>query len=94
MLTKEEAVYVANLARIHLESSEAESLTKTLGNILQYIEKLSKLDVSKVKPTSHVLPLKNVYREDHVKPSLKRDDVLKIAVAHANGGFKVPQVIE
>ena len=94
MLSKEEVYYVASLSRIHLEKNEVEELTKTLGDILQYIEKLKKLDVTAVKPTSHVLPLKNVYREDKVKPSLRREDVLKIAISHAHGSFKVPQVIE
>lgn len=94
MLSKDEVLYVAGLSRIHLESKEVEELTKTLGDILQYIEKLKKLEVSKVKPTSHVLPLKNVFREDKVKPSLKREDVLKTAVLHTKGSFKVPQVIE
>ena len=94
MLSKEEVRYVANLSRIHLTDGEVEGLTKTVGDILQYIEKLKKLDVTNVKPTSHVLPLKNVYREDKIKPSLNRDEVLKMAPAHAQGSFKVPQVIE
>lgn len=94
MLSKDEVRYVASLSRIHLENSEVEELSKSLGDILQYIESLKKLDVSQVKPTSHVLPLKNVYREDKVKPSLKREEVLKTAVSHTKGSFKVPQVIE
>ena len=94
MLSKDEVLYVASLSRIHLEKEEVEELTKTLGDILQYVEKLKKLDVTQINPTSHVLPLKNVYREDKTKPSLKREAVLKIAVASANGSFKVPQIIE
>ena len=94
MFSKEEVLYVASLSRIHLANEEVEPLTKTLGDILQYIEKLKKLDVAQVKPTSHVLPLKNIYREDKIKSSLRQEDVLKIAVSHAHGSFKVPQVIE
>ena len=94
MLSKDEVLYVASLSRIHLEKEEVEELTKTLGDILQYVEKLEKLDVTQINPTSHVLPLKNVYREDKIKPSLKLEEVLKIAVARANGSFKVPQIIE
>ena len=94
MLSKDEVLYVASLSRIHLKKEEVEELTKTLGDILQYVEKLKKLDVTRIDPTSHVLPLKNVYREDKIKPSLKREEVLKIAVASADGSFKVPQIIE
>ena len=94
MLSKDEVLYVASLSRIHLEKEEVEELTKTLGDILQYVEKLEKLDVTQINPTSHVLPLKNVTREDKIKPSLKLEEVLKIAVSRANGSFKVPQIIE
>ncbi len=94
MLTKKEVLYIASLSRIHLEDDEVDRLTKTLGEILQYIEILKKIDINNVKPTTHVLPLKNVFRKDKVKPSLKEEDVLKIAVDQAQGSFKVPQVIE
>ncbi len=94
MLNKEEILHIAELSRIHLNNEELEIFQKTLGDILHYIEKLNALDVVNIKPTSHVLPLKDVFREDHLKPSLQQEDVLKIAVAHAQGAFKVPQVIE
>jgi len=94
MITPENVKYIAGLARIHLSSQEIEQLTGNLEDILGYIEKLSKLDVEKVKPTSHVLSLENVYREDTPKPSLEQDDALSISVAKHNGSFKVPQVIE
>ena len=94
MLSKEEVQYIASLSRIHLEPQEVEAFTQTLGGILHYIEKLEKLEVTNIKPTSHVLPLKNVFREDKVRPSLSQEEALKIAVASAHGAFKVPQVIE
>ena len=94
MLSPEQVRYIASLSRIHLQETEINSLTQKLGNILQYIEKLEKLDVTGVNPTSHVLPLKNVYREDKVLPSLPQAEVMRFAVNHHNGSFKVPQVIE
>lgn len=94
MLSKEDVRYIAHLSRIHLQDQEVERLTKDLEGILHYIEKLKKLDVKGAKPTSHVLPLKNVYREDAVRPSLKQDEVMGISVANQKGSFKVPQVIE
>ena len=94
MLSKDEVKNIAHLARIHLREEEVVRLTKDLESILHYVAKLKKLDVKNVKPTSHVLPLKNVYREDTIRPSLKQDEVTGIAVAHHKGSFKVPQVIE
>jgi len=94
MLSKEEVLYIAHLSRIHLTDDEVERLTKDLTAILGYIDKLSQLDVSRVEPTSHVLPLKNVFREDTVTPSLAQDEVLALAIAHHKGSFKVPQIIE
>ena len=80
MLSKDIVKSVAHLARIHLEDKEIVHLTKDLESILHYMEKLQKLDVKDIKPTSHVLPLQNVFREDILKPSLKQDEVMKIAV--------------
>lgn len=92
-ITKEDVLYIASLSRIHLQGEEVERLTKELEGILRYVHKLEKLDVRAVEPTSHVLPLTNVYREDEVKPSLAQAEVMKVAVVSHNGFFKVPKVI-
>lgn len=94
MLSENDVKYIAHLARIHLREDEINRLTKDLEGILHYVTKLEKLDVKEVKPTSHVLPLKNVYREDKVRPSLKQSEAMGIAVSSHNGSFKVPRVIE
>ena len=94
MITKNDVIYIASLARIHLKEDEVEKLTHNLEDILHYIGKLEKLDVSNIEPTSHVLPLKNVYRSDTIKPSLSQPESLSISVSQHNGSFKVPQVIE
>lgn len=94
MLTKDEVKKIAHLARIHLQENEVELFTENLTQILDYIEKLNKLDVSKVEPTSHVLSLTNVFRADEVRPSLTQDEALKFSVEKEKGSFKVPQVIE
>ena len=93
MITKKDAQYIAHLSRIYLEDGEAEHLSKDLAYILTYIEKLNKLDIHNIEPTSHVSPLKNVFREDSMKPSLPQKDVMDMAIEKDNGSFKVPQVI-
>ena len=92
-ITKEDVQYIASLSRIHLQGGEVERLTKDLEGILHYVHKLEKLDVRAVEPTSHVLPLTNVYREDEVRPSLAQAEAMKVAVVSHNGFFKVPKVI-
>ncbi len=94
MITRAIIRNIANLSRIHLEDHELDHLTKDLEKILEYVVKLEKLDVKRVKPTSHVLPLKNVYREDIVQASLPQREALQCAVSQQNGSFKVPKVIE
>lgn len=92
-ITPADVKYIASLSRIHLRDEEIAGLTKNLEDILGYVRKLEKLDVRDVTPTSHVLPLKNVYRKDDVQPSLPQEEALKFAVERQNGSFKVPKVI-
>ena len=94
MLNKEDVRYIAGLSRIYVPEDELEAFTKNLENIISYVDQLSELNVDNVEPTSHVLHLQNVYRNDVVKPSLPQADVLKMAVEAHQGSFKVPRVIE
>jgi len=86
--------YVAKLARLDLTTEEKEKFGKQLTDILKYIEKLNQLDTKDIQPTAHVIPMKNVWRADEIKPSLKRDDVAKVMPRLEDGFFKVPPVIE
>ena len=94
MITEKDIHHIAQLARIHLKTEEMTTLKKDLEKILGYVHQLSDLNISAVEPTSHVLALHNVFREDKVSHSLKQEDALKMAVEKHNGSFKVPMVIE
>lgn len=94
MITKDDVRYIAALARIHLEDQDLDHFTKDLENILHHIDVLKKLDVNGVEPTSHVLHLKNVYREDVPHEPLPQKEALQTAIVKEKGSFKVPQVIE
>jgi aspartyl-tRNA(Asn)/glutamyl-tRNA(Gln) amidotransferase subunit C len=85
--------YVANLARIRLTDKEIERFSKQLKDVLKYIDKLKELDITNIQPTSHVLPLKNIFREDVVKSSLNSEEVLKNAPQRKGNFFKVPKVL-
>lgn len=86
--------YVAKLARIELDAKQQKKFAKQLSDILAYIEKLKELKIDKIEPMSHVLPLKNVFRQDKVKTSLPLDKVLKNAPLKEKDSFSVPKVIE
>ena len=86
--------YVAHLARLNLTPEEEQKFGAQLGQVLGYIEKLNQVDVSKVEPTAHAVPLVNVTRPDEIRPSISNEDALKNAPAKANGLFIVPRIVE
>ena len=85
---------VARLARLDLSEEEKVTFGSQLEQILTYMEQLNRLDTSGVEPTSHAIPVYNVFREDEVRPSLPQEEVLAIAPDEEDGHFKVPKIIE
>ncbi|MFP4472753.1 MAG: Asp-tRNA(Asn)/Glu-tRNA(Gln) amidotransferase subunit GatC [Candidatus Omnitrophota bacterium] len=94
MINDDTVKKIAGLARINLREEEIQPLAGDLQNILQYINQLEDLDLKDVEPTSHALPLHNVFRDDTVQPSLSQQETLASAADQANGSFKVPRIIE
>ncbi|GJM83836.1 Asp-tRNA(Asn)/Glu-tRNA(Gln) amidotransferase subunit GatC [Paenibacillus timonensis] len=86
--------HVAKLARLHLSDEERDRFTEQLNAILQYAEKLNELNTDEIAPTTHVLHLSNVMREDVVKDSLPPEKVFRNAPDEEDGQFKVPAVLE
>lgn len=93
-ISKDQVEYVARLANLELNDEEKEIFTRQLDSILSYMDKLNQLDTANVDPTSHVLPIKNIFRQDNVKPSLPKEEALANAPDQKNGFFRVPRVIE
>lgn len=93
-LTKEEVKHVAHLARLAITEEEAEKFAEQLGKITDFAEQLNELDTTNVEPTSHVLPLANVLREDVAKEGLSRDKVMLNVKEQEAGQIKVPSIME
>lgn len=93
-ISREEVSHVAKLARLELSPEEMERFTGQISNILTYIEKLNQLDTKQVEPTSHVLTLSNVFREDRARPSLPVEKGLENAPDSEGAFFRVPKIIE
>ena len=92
-ITLKDVEYVAGLAKLELTQEEKIRFQKELDNIIKYIDQLNELNTDNVPITSHVIPLKNVLREDKVLPSLAQDKALANAPQKKDGFFKVPKVI-
>ena len=94
-IDKETVRRVAALSRLSLADDELLEYSSQLETIIAYISKLDEIDTEDVPPTSHPLStLKNVYRKDLLKPSLKTEEALANAPSKDGDFFKVPQVIE
>jgi len=93
-ISTDQVKHVANLARLAITEDEAQNFTKHLDAIITFAEQLNELDTENVEPTSHVLDMKNVMREDVPKEGLPREDVLKNAPDHIDGQIRVPSIIE
>ncbi len=85
---------VAKLARLELSGEDREIFGNQLEQVLTYMEQLNRLDTTGVDPTSHAIPIYNVFRDDEVKPSIPQEEVLAISPDEEEGHFKVPRIIE
>ena len=92
-LTRDDVAHVARLARLRLTEAELDEFTPQLADVLAHAEDIERLDVGGVAPTAHPLPLRNVFRDDVVRPSLDRAEVLAAAPAAQDGQFRVPQIL-
>ncbi|MDI6783103.1 MAG: Asp-tRNA(Asn)/Glu-tRNA(Gln) amidotransferase subunit GatC [bacterium] len=93
-VTLQDVDHVAHLARLKLNETEKAAFQQDLNQILTYVEKINELDTATVEPTSHVLPLRNVFRDDCRKPSPAKKEMLQNVPDEQDGFFKVPPVLE
>jgi aspartyl-tRNA(Asn)/glutamyl-tRNA(Gln) amidotransferase subunit C len=94
MIEKNTVEYVANLSRICLDANELDRLSCQLKSILDFIDTLTKADVSAVAPTSHILPIHTVLRKDAAGESLAPAEALANAPQRQGDFFSVPKIIE
>lgn len=84
---------MAQLARLALDEEEIDRFTVQLAAVLAHAGDIASLDTEGVPPTAHPFPLVNVLRDDVVRPSLDRDEVLAAAPAVEDHRFRVPPVL-
>ncbi|GGG09261.1 Asp-tRNA(Asn)/Glu-tRNA(Gln) amidotransferase subunit GatC [Paenibacillus abyssi] len=93
-ITIKDVEHVANLARLELSDEEKGKFTEQLNAILKYAEKLNELDTEQVEPTTHVLPITNVMRDDTTRESVGVEKAMLNAPDEEDGQFRVPAVLE
>lgn len=86
--------HLAQLARLSVSENEKTLFASQIDGILSYMDKLNELDTGNIEPTSHVIQLSNVAREDLPKDSLERDDALMNAPDRTEKFYRVPKIIE
>lgn len=93
-ISDKDVQHIEALSMLKLQENEGRLFKAQLNDILLYIEKLSELDTRDIEPTSHVIPLTNVFREDDLTPSLIQAQALHNAPDTLKGFYRVPKIIE
>ena len=93
-ITRDEVSHLARLARLALTEEELVHYAEQLDVILGAVAQVSEVAAEDIPPTSHALPLTNVYRDDEIRASLPVDEVLAGAPATEEQRFRVPRILE
>jgi aspartyl-tRNA(Asn)/glutamyl-tRNA(Gln) amidotransferase subunit C len=93
-ITKEQIQHIAVLSRLNLSEEEKDLFGSQLSSILDYMDQLNELDTRETEPTSHVLSLSNVMRDDILASSLPGEEALKNAPSRSENFYRVPRIIE
>ena len=93
VISDETMEYVGILAKLELSDAEKEAAKKDMESMLDYIDKLNKLDTSNVEPMSHVFPVQNVFREDEIVNENQKTAMLFNAPRTKDGQYHVPKTI-
>jgi aspartyl-tRNA(Asn)/glutamyl-tRNA(Gln) amidotransferase subunit C len=92
-ITRDEVAHLANLARIDLDDAELDHLAPQLSVILESIASISEAAAGDIPPTSHAVPLTNVFREDEARPCLTAEQALSGAPETEQQRFSVPRIL-
>lgn len=93
-ITREEVAHLARLSRLALSEGELDHLGTQLDDIISAVARVQEVAADDIPPTSHALPLTNVFRADEVRPSLTPGQALSGAPAADEQRFKVPRILD
>jgi len=93
-ITREDVERLADTARLYILEDEIEQMTEEINKIIEYARTLQEVDTTGVEPTTHVIELTNIMRDDIPEEGMDRDLLFKNAPDHEDGQFKVPSVLD
>lgn len=93
-ISRDEVAHLAKLARLAVTEAELDVFVGQLDVILDSVAKVREVAADDVPPTSHAVPLTNVFRKDEVRPSLTQQEALSGAPAAEDGRFRVPRILD
>ncbi|HJU96959.1 MAG TPA: Asp-tRNA(Asn)/Glu-tRNA(Gln) amidotransferase subunit GatC [Jiangellaceae bacterium] len=93
-ISRDEAAHLARLARLELAPDELDHLAGQLDAIAGYVARVSEVAADDIPPTSHSLPVTNVFRADEPRPGLAAEAALAAAPDAQNGRFRVPRILD
>jgi aspartyl-tRNA(Asn)/glutamyl-tRNA(Gln) amidotransferase subunit C len=93
LLSRQEIAHLARLARLAVTDEELDLFAGQLAAVLDAVARVRSARVEDVPPTTHAVPMTNVFRDDVARPSLPREVVLGGAPAAEDGRFRVPRIL-
>jgi aspartyl-tRNA(Asn)/glutamyl-tRNA(Gln) amidotransferase subunit C len=93
-ISREEVAHLARLSRLAVTEQELDQFAGQLDVILQSVARVGEVAADDIPPTSHSVPLTNVYRDDVAQPSLTQDEALSGAPDAFEGRFRVPRILD
>ncbi|HEY8372802.1 MAG TPA: Asp-tRNA(Asn)/Glu-tRNA(Gln) amidotransferase subunit GatC [Pseudonocardiaceae bacterium] len=92
-ISRDEVAHLARLARLAVTEQELDTFAGQLDVILQAVARVGEVAADDIPPTSHAVPLTNVFRDDEVRPGLTQEQALGGAPAAEDGRFRVPRIL-
>ncbi|HEY4462397.1 MAG TPA: Asp-tRNA(Asn)/Glu-tRNA(Gln) amidotransferase subunit GatC [Streptosporangiaceae bacterium] len=92
-ITRDEVAHLARLSRLALGEAELDHLAPQLDQIISAVARVQEVAAEGIPPTSHALPLTNVFREDEIRPCLTAEQALDQAPAVEQQRFRVPRIL-
>jgi aspartyl-tRNA(Asn)/glutamyl-tRNA(Gln) amidotransferase subunit C len=93
-ITRDEVAHLARLSRLALDDDELDHLAVQLDVIISAVARVQEVTADDIPPTSHALPLTNVFRPDEIRPCLTPEQVLSEAPAAEDQRFRVPRILD
>jgi aspartyl-tRNA(Asn)/glutamyl-tRNA(Gln) amidotransferase subunit C len=93
-ITRQEVAHLARLSRLALDDAELDHLAGQLDVIIGAVARVSEVAADDIPPTSHAVPMTNVFRPDALRPCLSQEEALSGAPEAEDGRFRVPRILD